>query len=290
MVKMNRLSREQRCQVVRALVEGNSIRATCRITGVAKGTVLTLLRDLGRVCAAYQDDNLVNLPTAKVQCDEIWAFVGAKEKNASSERKADGYGDIWTWVAMDASTKLCVYWTVGNRDYDTAIEFMEGVRKRLANRVQLTTDGHRPYLAAVQDTFGKDIDYAMLIKHYGEPSDASEKRYSPAVCTGAEKRKMIGDPDKKHISTSYVERSNLTMRMGMRRFTRLTNGFSKKAENLAYAIALHWQYYNWARPHMSLQGRTPAMAIGIEDHVWDIDEIVGLLEDAESANLHTKSN
>jgi IS1 family transposase len=286
MHNMNRLSREQRCAVVRALVEGNSIRSTCRIAGVAKGTVLTLLRDLGQACAAYQDDTLVNLPATKIQVDEIWAF-GAKEKNASEAQKADGMGDIWTWVAIDGPTKLCVYWTIGDRTYDTGVEFMEGVRKRLMHRVQLTSDGRRPYLSAVQDTFGKDIDYAMLIKHYGEPKDG-EKRYSPAVCTGAEKRPMIGDPDKKHISTSYVERSNLTMRMSSRRFTRLRNAFSKKAENLAYAVALHWQYYNWARPHMSLKGKTPAMAMGIEDHVWGIDEIVGLLEDAEAGRPGTK--
>jgi IS1 family transposase len=293
MYSMNRLSREQRCAVVRALVEGNSIRSTCRITGVAKGTVLTLLRDLGRVCAAYQDEALVNLTVTKIQVDEIWAFVGAKEKNATPEQKADGMGDMWTWVAIDGPTKLCVYWTLGARDYDTAIEFMEGIAKRLAHRVQITSDGHRPYLAAVQDAFKGNVDYAMLIKHYGEPKN-DEKRYSPAVCTGAEKRPMIGKPNEAHISTSYVERSNLTIRMSSRRFTRLTNAFSKKAENLAYAVALHWQYYNWARPHMSLQGRSPAMAAGIEDHVWGIDEIVGLLEDAEVAagrrKIHTDSN
>lgn len=290
MVSMNRLSREQRCAVVRALVEGNSIRSTCRITGVAKGTVLKLLEDLGKACAAYQDDVLVKLPATKVQVDEIWTFVGAKEKNATPEMKADGKGDAWTWVAIDGPTKLCIYWSIGTRDFDTAMDFIQGVEKRLAHRVQLTSDGHRPYLSAVQSAFRGKVDYAQLIKHYGEPS-TPEKRYSPAVCTGAEKRPLIGNPDMKHISTSYVERSNLTMRMSSRRFTRLTNAFSKKVENLAYAVALHWQYYNFARPHMTLgKGVTPAMAMGIEDHAWGIDEIVGLLEDAELVKIHKDSN
>ncbi|MFN0093752.1 MAG: IS1 family transposase [Dehalococcoidia bacterium] len=286
---MNRLSRDQRCAVVRALVEGNSIRSTCRITGVAKGTVLTLLRDLGRVCAAYQDDTLVNLPATKVQADEIWAFVGSKEKNTTPEQKAEGRGDVWTWVAIDAPTKLCVYWTIGDRSLDTAMWFMEGVASRIQGRVQLTTDGHKAYLTAVQSAFRGEVDYGQLVKLYGSPEDA-EKRYSPAVCTGSEKHARIGNPDPAHISTSYVERSNLTIRMSSRRFTRLTNAFSKKAENLAYAVALHWTYYNWARPHMSLKGKTPAMAMGIADHVWGIDEIVALLEASEAQESSQKPN
>jgi IS1 family transposase len=225
--------------------------------------------------------------------DDTWAFVGSKEKNVPLDQKGQGRGDMWTWVAIDGPTKLCIYWAMGARDADVAEEFITGVAKRLANRVQLTSDGHKPYLAAIQDTFKGAIDYAMLVKKYGD-SKENEKRYSPAVCTGAEKRPQIGNPDPKHISTSYVERSNLTIRMSSRRFTRLTNAFSKKAENLAYAVALHWQYYNWARPHMTLKGITPAMAAGIADHVWGIDEIVALLEERENAEqaekIHTKSN
>jgi IS1 family transposase len=281
---MNRLSREQRCQIVRTLVEGNSIRATCRITGIAKGTVLKLLADLGPVCAAYEDDHLVNLETHRVECDEIWAFVHAKAKNVPVERQGEfGIGDVWTWTAIDAQSKLVINWTVGNRDTDTAVAFMRGVAKRLKHRVQLTTDGHRPYLYAVDDAFAGEVDYAQLIKLYGADKTA-ETRYSPAVCTGSKREVVVGSPDKGLISTSYVERQNLTMRMGMRRFTRLTNGFSKKAENLAYAVALHFMYYNFARPHQTLRGQTPAMAAGVADHVWEISEIVALLESTESSH------
>lgn len=294
---MNRLSREQRCQIVRALVEGNSIRATCRMTGVAKGTVLKLLADLGPVCAAWEDDHLVDLPTVRVQCDEIWSFVYAKEKNVPDSKMNDMVGDVWTWTAIDADSKLLINWTVGGRDADTAVEFMDGVAKRLKYRVQITTDGLGAYPSAVQLSFGNNVDFAQLVKQYGKGSNASsaESRYSPAECIGATKTPVKGSPNPRHISTSYVERQNLTMRMSMRRFTRLTNAFSKKAENLAYAVALHFLYYNWARPHQTLKGVTPAMAAGLEDHVWGIDEIVGLLEDSESAKvkaekIHTDSN
>lgn len=293
MVSMNKLSRETRVQIVRALVEGNSIRATCRMTGAAKGTVLKLLADIGPVCAAWEDDHNVNLETRRVECDEIWSFVYAKEKNVPNDKLAEMVGDVWTWTAIDADSKLMINWTIGMRDAETGLDFMQGVAKRLKNRVQLTTDGNRSYLYAVDHAFEGNIDYAMLVKKYGTDKTA-ETRYSPAVCTGATKEPVTGRPNPRHISTSYVERQNLTMRMSMRRFTRLTNAFSKKAENLAYAVALHFLYYNWARPHQTLKGRTPAMAAGLEDHVWTIEDIVGLLEDSEARRaaekIHRKSN
>jgi len=288
---MNKLSRETRVQIVRALVEGNSIRATCRMTGAAKGTVLKLLADIGPVCAAWEDDHNVNLDTRRVQADEIWSFVYAKAKNVPSEMDGEMVGDVWTWTAIDADTKLVINWTIGNRDADTALDFMDGVAKRLCHRVQLTTDGHKFYLSAVPMAFENRIDYAQLVKQYGGGhGSAPETRYSPGTCTGATKEPRLGSPNPKHISTSYVERQNLTMRMSMRRFTRLTNAFSKKAENLAYAVALHFLYYNWARPHQTLKGRTPAMAAGLEDHVWSIEEIVGLLEDSEAQRSNLKSS
>lgn len=291
MISMNRLSRDQRVQIVRALVEGNSIRATCRMTGAAKGTVLKLLTDIGPVCAAWEDDHNVHLETTKVQCDEIWSFVYAKEKNVPQDKMAEMVGDVWTWTAIDADTKLVINWTMGLRDADTALDFMDGVAKRLKNRVQLTTDGHHSYLSAIALAFENNIDYAQLVKQYGGGhGNTPETRYSPGVCTGASKEPRLGSPNPKHISTSYVERQNLTMRMSMRRFTRLTNAFSKKTENLAYAVALHFLYYNWARPHQTLKGRTPAMAAGLEDHVWSIEEIVGLLEDSEARRANLKSS
>lgn len=291
MVSMNKLSRETRVQIVRALVEGNSIRATCRITGAAKGTVLKLLADIGPVCAAWEDDHNVNLETQRVQVDEIWAFVYAKEKNVPQNMMAEMVGDVWTWTAIDAESKLVINWTVGTRDAETGLEFMQGVAKRLKHRVQLTSDGYRTYLYAVDHAFEGNIDYAQLVKTYGSTTgDTPQTRYSPAACTGAKKEPVTGSPNPRHISTSYVERQNLTMRMSMRRFTRLTNAFSKKAENLAYAVALHFMYYNWARPHQTLKGRTPAMAAGLEDHVWTIEEIVGLLEDSEARRANLKSS
>ena len=288
---MNRLSREQRCQVVRALVEGNSIRSTVRMTGVAKGTILKLLADLGPVCSAWEDDHNVGLNTKRVECDEIWAFVYAKAKNVPLGMEGL-VGDAWTWTAIDAESKLVINWTVGNRDAVTALEFMDGVAKRLKNRVQLSTDGHHSYLTAVPLAFENQIDFAQIVKKYGNASNSTkpETRYSPAVCTGATKVSRIGNPKADYVSTSYVERQNLTMRMGMRRFTRLTNAFSKKAENLAFAVALHFLYYNWARPHQTLKGITPAMAAGLSDHVWSIEEIVGLLEESEASKIHEESN
>ena len=282
MVSMNRLSNEQRVQVVAALVEGNSIRATCRMTGVAKNTVVRLLVELGEVCARYQDQTLRGLTCRRIQCDEIWSFCYAKAKNVPAEHKGDfGYGDVWTWTAIDADSKLVLSWCIGGRDSYTALAFMQDVARRLTQRVQLTTDGHKAYLDAVERTFGQNIDYAMLQKLYGTDGEA-ENRYSPAKCIGTDVQRIQGKPDPKHVSTSYVERQNLTMRMSMRRFTRLTNAFSKKVQNLGHAVALHFMYYNFCRRHQTL-GMTPAMASGLTDHEWSIDEMVGLLEERERA-------
>lgn len=278
---MNKLSVEKRAQVIAALVEGNSIRSTCRMTGAAKGTVSRLLRDVAQACARYQNEHLRNLTCKRIQCDEIWSFVYAKEKNVPAEKKGQlGYGDSWTFTAIDAETKLIPSWLIGMRDAGHAFEFINDLKERLANRVQLTTDGHKMYLEAVEGAFGSEVDYAMLVKLYGaEP--AGEARYSPANCTGTHKHAVQGNPDPAHISTSYVERQNLTIRMGMRRFTRLTNAFSKKLEFLEYAVALHMMYYNFARPHTTLANpypRTPAMAAGISDHIWTLEEIVNLVK------------
>jgi len=233
---------------------------------------------LGGECSAYQDTVMRNLSCQRLQCDEIWSFCYCKEKNVAPEHEGQfGYGDVWTWTAIDADTKLIPSWLVGDRDVETAIVFMDDLRSRLANRVQLTTDGHKPYLTAVYDAFGQDVDYATLTKIYGKEA-GEEKRYSPPKCIGTETNVMTGAPDPAHISTSYVERQNLTMRMSMRRFTRLTNAFSKKVENLAHAVTLHCMYYNFARPHMALNGKTPAMEAGIADHQWTITEIAGLLD------------
>jgi len=278
---MNRLSTEKRAQIVGCLVEGMSIRATCRVTGAAKNTVAKLLGDLGAACSAYMAEVMVDLPCERLQADEIWSFCYAKARNVPAEHEGEfGYGDVWTWVALDADTKLVPSFMIGRRDTEDAYAFMTDLAGRLRKRVQLTTDGHKPYLQAVEGAFGSDIDYAMLHKIY-EASPEPQKRYSPARCTGVDIRVVQGDPDPGHISTSYVERQNLTMRMGLRRFTRLTNAFSKKVENLAAAVALHFMFYNFARPHKSLSDpypRTPAMAAGISDHVWTLAEIVGLVD------------
>ena len=277
MVSMNRLSTDKRAQVIHALVEGNSIRSTCRMTGVAKNTVVKLLVDLGTVCDAYQDKVMRDLPCTRIQCDEIWSFCYAKEKNIPDQHKGEfGYGDVWTWTAICADTKLVPCWMVGERNADDAGQFIYDLSTRLANRVQLTTDGHKPYLKAVGEAFDGEIDYATLTKLYGTEPGA-EKRYSPPTCIGTETRVISGRPDTDHISTSYVERQNLTMRMGMHRFTRLTNAFSKKVENLAHAVSLHFMYYNFVRVHQTL-GTTPAMAAGIADHKWTIREIAALLD------------
>jgi IS1 family transposase len=279
MVSMNRLASWERAQIVRALVEGNSIRSTVRITGFAKNTVTKLLVELGAACAAYQNDALRNLPASRIECDEIWSFVGMKAKSVPEERRGEpGIGDAWTWTALDPDTKLMCSWLVGERSVEDAEAFMADLAGRLAHRVQITTDGFPAYVSAIAAAFGSNVDYAMLVKEYGaDPSE--ERRFSPPVVLSETVRVIEGNPDEDRISTSYVERSNLTMRMGMRRFTRLTNGFSKKMENLAAAVALHFMYYNFARPHKTLGTKiSPAMAAGLSDHLWNVEEICRLLE------------
>jgi IS1 family transposase len=281
---MNRLSPEKRTAVVASLVEGNSIRSTVRMTGVAKATVMKLLLDLGTVCSHYQDATLRDLPCERVQCDEIWSFCYAKAKNVPAEKRGErGVGDVWTWVALDSDTKLVPSFHIGPRDLRAATHFMGDLASRLRGRVQLTTDGHHPYLLAVEGAFRGEIDYAQLVKIYGgDQSRKPERRYSPAVCLEAIPRRISGDPDPDHISTSHVERLNLTMRMSIRRYTRLTNAFSKKIENHAAAVSLHFMFYNFARVHQTL-GTTPAVAAGVTDHVWKLDEIIELLDTAERA-------
>jgi IS1 family transposase len=283
MVSMNKLSTEKRKQIVSALVEGNSIRATCRMTGASKNTVTKLLVDLGLVCMDLHDRTVRGLKSERVQCDEIWAFVHSKQKNVPAEHEGEfGYGDVWTWTALDADSKLIVSYYIGKRDAQDAQAFVGDLAQRLTARVQLTTDGNYPYLKAVKDNFGLDVDFAQLIKHYGKDYADDSRRYSPPICTGMDVRVRIGDPDPAEISTSYVERSNLQMRMSMRRFTRLTNAHSKKVENLACAVGLHFAYYNFVRVHSTLK-TTPAVAAGIADHVWKLDELIGLLEEIEDA-------
>jgi IS1 family transposase len=278
---MNRLDKAKQIQVVRTLVEGCSIRSTVRMTGVSKNTIAKLLVELGAACADYLDKSLVGLSGKRIQVDEIWQFVGAKEKNVPpSKRDQFGIGDVWTWVAIDADSKLICSWLVGKRDLGCATEFIQDLAGRLANRVQLTSDGLRCYLSAVADGFGSDIDYAVLVKVYG-PDPQGERRYSPAICTNCDKITITGNPDSKHISTSYIERQNLTMRMSMRRFTLLTNAFSKKLENHVAAIALHFMHYNFVRIHQTLRV-TPAMAAGVTDRLWSVDDIVDLLAQTAS--------
>jgi len=246
------------------------------MTGVARNTVTSLLVDLAEACAGYHDRYVRNMRVRRLQCDEIWNFVGAKAKNATPEKKAEGWGDTWTWTALDADTKLCVSYLVGGRDAGWAMEFMQDCASRISSRVQITTDGHKSYLEAVEGAFGMDCDYAQLQKIYGA-SGENETRYSPAKCIGCDMKIVSGNPNPKHVSTSFVERQNLSMRMSIRRFTRLTNAFSKKVENHAAAVALWFMYYNFCRVHQTLRV-TPAMEAGISDHVWSIEELVGLLE------------
>ena len=272
---MNRLSTAKRAQVIGALVEGNSINATCRMFGVGKHTVLRLLEDAGCACAAYHH-HVRGLRVRRLQCDEIWAFVGAKRKSVSPEKEADGWGDVWTWTAIDADTKLCVSYLVGGRDAGWAFDFMQDCAERIHGRVQITTDGHKAYLEAVEGAFGMEVDYAQLQKIYGAPTDADQRGYSPAKCIGADMKVVSGDPDPKHVSTSYVERQNLSMRMGMRHFTRLTNGFSKKFENHAHQVAVYFFHCNFCRVHSTLRV-TPAMEAGLTDHIWTLEELCGLL-------------
>ena len=266
----------KRKQVISALVEGNSIRAACRMTGVAKGTVLKLLADVGRACARYQDEQIRDLSCERIQCDEIWAFCYAKDKNLpiNLQRKA-GFGSIWTWTALCPDTKLMVSYLVGGRTPQYASKFMDDLASRLSSRIQLTTDGHRVYLEAVEGAFGSEINYSMLVKLYSNPPTEEQARYSPARCCGTRRAKIIGNPDSAHVSTSHVERANLTMRMHMRRFTRLTNAFSKKVANLEHSVALHFMYYNFGKVHQTLRV-TPAMEAGLSDHVWSLGEIADL--------------
>ena len=281
---MNKLATNKRAQIVSCLVEGNSIRSTARITGVSKNTVIKLLRDLGQVCSEYQNKVLRDLPCKRIECDEIWSFVQKKQKNLpelpeGQDRHSFGIGDVWTFTAICPDTKIVPTWLVGSRDSGCAYEFMTDLSERLANRVQLTTDGHKMYLEAVEGAFGADIDYSMLHKLYGADPEP-DKRYSPAKCIGVTHQPIMGDPDPDHVSTSIVERQNLNMRMSIRRFTRLTNAFSKKVENLAHAVSLHFMYYNFARLHRSLRV-TPAMEAGVSDHAWSVEEIATLLDKKE---------
>lgn len=275
---MNKLSAQLRMQVVAALVEGASINSTVRMTGVSKPTILKLLSDLGTACAKYQDEKLRSLPCKRIQADEIWSFCFAKDKNLSEEMKGKfGFGSVWTWTAICADTKLMISWLVGERSVPYAVKFIDDLASRLAHRVQLTTDGHKAYLRAVEGAFGADVDYAILEKIYAAPpQEGVTTRYSPAQCCGTKTHRITGNPDSEHISTSYAERMNLQIRMGMRRFTRLTNAHSKKVENHRHALALYFMYYNFARIHSTLRV-TPAMQAGISDHVWSLEEIVQLL-------------
>lgn len=281
MVSMNRLSTEKRAQIIGCLVEGNSIRATVRMTGAAKNTITKLLVDLGEACAEYQDGVFQDLPCKVVEADEIWAYCYSKQKNVPEQFKGTlGYGDVWTFTAICADTKLIPSWLVGERTSDDAEFFLRDLASRMANRIQLSTDGHRIYESTMVQAFGANVDWAQIQKHYAaDPSQGG--KYSPPVCTGTKRKVVKGDPDPDRISTSYVERQNLTMRMGMRRFTRLTNGFSRKVENLAHAVSLHFMHYNFARPHASLKERyprTPAMAAGVEDRIWSLEDIAALLD------------
>ncbi len=283
---MNQLSVERRAAVIRALIEGNSARAAARLTGTSRATVLSLVVELGELCRVYQDHRLRNLTCKRIQCDEIWSFVGAKKKSVLSG--ASGAGDVWTWTAIDPDTKLMVSWLVGKRSLRSAREFVTDLSGRLANRVQITTDGLRFYRSAIEEAFGwAGADFAQLVKIFAHTPEGSEhaRRYSPAVCIGAEKQWVMGDPDYDHVSTSYVERQNLTLRMGNRRFTRLTNAFSKKVENHTHSVNIHFMHYNFCRPHQTLTKahplhypQTPAMAAGIADHVWTLEEVCALLD------------
>jgi IS1 family transposase len=281
---MNRLSVAERAQIIACLVEGNSIRSTARLTGAARNTITTLLVNLGKAVSEFQDRTLRNLPATRIECDEIWAFCYAKAKNVPEKFRGDwGYGDVWTWTAIDPDTKLIASWLVGWRGDAEAVDFLMDLRGRLANRIQLTTDGHVAYRGAVERVFGTDIDYTQLIKEYGversEDASPTARRYSPNKVTGQEVRIVNGDPNPELISTSYVERHNLSMRMSICRFTRLTNGFSKKVENHAAMVSLHFMHYNFAWAHSALgKQTTPAMAAGVADHVWTVQEIAALLD------------
>jgi IS1 family transposase len=277
---MNKLSTAKRTQIVKALVEGNSLRSVTRMVGVSINTVTKLLVDLGTACEAFHDATVRNVPAQRVQCDEVWCFCYARKENLPEElRGVFGYGDLWTWVGQDADSKLVLSWLVGRRDAQTAHPFMQDLAARLSNRVQLTTDGLHAYLEATDSAFGTDIDYARLIKVYGSDPNA-ERRYAPPVCIETKVQVITGDPAIEHISTSYIERQNLQMRMSMRRFTRLTNGHSKKVENHLHALSIHYVHYNFARVQRALGG-TPAMVAGLAQRPWSVEDIIGLLDAAE---------
>ena len=277
---MNKLPLAKRVMMLSMLVEGMSMRSISRAVGVSINTVTKLMVEAGEACAAYHDEAVRDVHAKRVQCDEIWAFCYAKEKNVASAKAApEGAGDVWTWTALDSDSKMILAWEVGDRSAGTASEFMDDLASRLAERVQLTTDGHKAYLEAVEGAFGADVDYAMLVKLYGEPTgqEGHERKYSPAECTGTRKLRVEGKPDLAAVSTSHVERQNLTMRMGMRRFTRLTNAFSKKLENHLHMLSLYFVHYNFVRMHKSLR-MTPAMAAGVSDTLHDMEWIVGLID------------
>ena len=285
---MNKLTSERRAQIISLLVEGSSLRAITRITGVSLNTVTKLLIDAGTACETFHNEAVRNVASRRVQCDEIWSFTHCKNKNVATAKAApEQAGDTWTWTALDADSKLIISWLVGGRDAGYAQAFMQDVASGLASRVQLTTDGHKAYLDAVEDVFGADVDFAQLVKLYGATPESMKGRYSPAECTGIIKTRVEGRPDPKHISTSHVERQNLTMRMHMRRFTRLTNAFSKKIENHNYAVALHCTFYNFVRLHKTLRC-SPAMAAGLTDRLWEVKDIVALVEKAEAAQEPVK--
>jgi IS1 family transposase len=281
---MNKLTPEKRVQALQMMAEGVSLRAITRLTGISRTTLIKLLEDAGEAFSEYQDRTLMNLSCKRLQVDEAWAFCYAKQKNVPTAKAApEGAGDIWTWVGIDAQSKLAVSWYVGGRDSEAAMIFMDDLAKRLANRVQLTSDGHKPYLEAVEGAFGSDIDYAMLVKVYG-PAPEGHRRYSPAECIGAVKHRVEGNPDPKHVSTSYAERQNLNIRMGNRRMTRLTNAFSKKAENHAHMMAIYFMHYNFVRIHQTLK-ITPAMAAGVTSKLWEMGDMVKVLEDWEALQI-----
>jgi IS1 family transposase len=279
---MNRMAPEERARILHMLCEGMSIRAITRLTGASKNTVAKLLVDAGKACAAYHDEHVRNVKVARVQVDEIWSFTYAKEKNVATAKAApDQAGDTWTWTAIDADSKMIISYLVGGRDAEYAVEFIQDLADRVANRFQLTSDGLHAYIGAVEDAFGDDIDFAQLVKIYGN-APGGMGRYSLPECIGSQRRRVRGRQDMDHVSTSYVERQNLTMRMHMRRFTRPTNAFSKKVENHAYAVALHMMYYNFVRIHKTLRV-TPAMAAAVTDRLWEIADIAKLVEDADAA-------
>ena len=280
---MNLLPTEKRAQVLNSLVEGVSMRATSRLSRVSINSVVRLLVQAGKVCDSYHNATVRELDSTLVQCDEIWSFAYAKAKNVERAVAAPSEaGDLWTWVGIDADSKLIISFLVGGRDSGYALEFMDDLRSRLANRVQLSTDGHRPYLEAVEGAFGGYVDYAQIVKLYGSNPDeeTNPRRYSPAQCVGIRKRAITGQPREELVSTSYVERHNLTMRMSLRRFTRLTNAFSKRLENHCHAVALYTYFYNFIRPHKSLGGRTPAMAAALADRPHSFEDVVGMIDAA----------